>query len=489
MPGVVVTTAVRTGPTNTQVTPTATLFVAGVTTRGPEGKAVAVTSIADYEAIYGGPSTSGWVHQTLTSFFEEGGARAYVSRVVVDTAVAALIELDDASGDPAITLTAAGEGTWANAGNLKAAVTHVGDNFRITIVFDGETVFTTSAHARSEQGASFAVDEINGSAVAGLYITAALGAGTFPAVMASSNFAGGVDSTGGEVVDDSDLAEALAFFIDSYGPGAVAAPGFYSTDNYDKLIAHAVAYGRIAILGFDRDDSASSAAADAATYADVAGAEYAAFYYPWVKVPYGNLTQVIPCEGYVAAKRAKVQNEVGPWSAYAGAASQANFVTAPYAVLSSTQETALVNAAVNPIKLVNGTTRIYGARSVSSDVANFRFITGRETVNYIVYQAKTGLEALVFQPIDGRRALFARIASTLVAIMERIRIGGGVYEAIDATGKLVDPGYSVVVNDSLNPVSQLASGTIKAKIGARISSIGETIEIEIVKSNLTASLV
>ena len=158
-------------------------------------------------------------------------------------------------------------------------------------------------------------------------------------------------------------------------------------------------------------------------------------------------------------------------------------------MLSSTQETALVNAAVNPIKLVNGTTRIYGARSVSSDVANFRFITGRETVNYIVYQAKTGLEALVFQPIDGRRALFARIASTLVAIMERIRIGGGVYEAIDATGKLVDPGYSVVVNDSLNPVSQLASGTIKAKIGARISSIGETIEIEIVKSNLTASLV
>ena len=489
MPGVVVTTAVRTGPTNTQVTPTATLFVAGVTTRGPEGKAVAVTSIADYEAIYGGPTTSGWVHQTLTSFFEEGGARAYVSRVVVDSAVAATLDLDDSSGDPAITLTASGEGTWANGGNLQAAVSYIGDNFRIAISFNGEVVYTTASHAKSETGASSAVDELNGNATAGLYVTAALGVGTFPAVVSASSFTGGVDSTSNELVDDSDLAEALAFFIDSYGPGAVCAPGFYSSDNYDKLIAHAVAYGRIAILGFDRDDSASSVAADAASYADVAGAEYAAFYYPWVKVPNGNLTSVIPCEGYVAAKRAKVQNESGPWSAYAGAASQATFVTAPYVVLSSANENSLVNAAVNPIKLVNGTTRIYGARSVSSDVANFRFITGRETVNYIVYQARTGLEALVFQPIDGRRALFARIASTLVAIMERIRIGGGVYEAIDATGQLVDPGYSVVVNDSLNPVSQLASGTIKAKIGARISSIGETIEIEIVKSNLTASLV
>jgi hypothetical protein len=95
----------------------------------------------------------------------------------------------------------------------------------------------------------------------------------------------------------------------------------------------------------------------------------------------------------------------------------------------------------------------------------------------------------VFQPIDGRRALFARIGSSLTAIMDRIRQAGGLYEAIDASGKIVDPGYSVQVNDSINPVSQLASGTIKAKVGARVSSIGETIEVEIVKSNLTASLV
>ena len=73
--------------------------------------------------------------------------------------------------------------------------------------------------------------------------------------------------------------------------------------------------------------------------------------------------------------------------------------------------------------------------------------------------------------------------------MERIRVGGGLFEAFDGLGKQVDPGYTVVVNDAINPLSQLATGVIKAKIGARVSSIGDTIEIEITKSNLTSTLV
>jgi hypothetical protein len=483
MPGVVVTTAVRTGPTNAQVTPTATFFVAGVTTRGPEGKAVAVTSIAEYETVYGGYTSSGWVHQTLRSFFEEGGARAFVSRVIPDDAVSATLELDNATADSCMVLTASGEGTWANAGGLKAAVVNTGSAFSVKIFIGTEPVFTSATHT----SVSDAVDEINGSALAGLYVVAAVGANPgLPVTLAATNFSGGSD---GGAIDDSDLAEALAFFIDSYGPGAVSAPGFYNSDNYDQLITHAAAYGRIALLGFDRDDSVSTVASTAQGYANVAYSEYAAFYYPWVKVPNGSLTSVIPCEGFVAAKRAKVQNESGPWSAYAGASTEARFVMLPYTILSASQENTLVDAAVNPIKLVNGTTRIYGARSISDDTANFRFINGRETLNYIVYESKQSLEALVFQPIDGRRALFARIASTLTAIMDRIRQAGGVYEAVDTNGRIVDPGYSIVVNDSLNPVSQLADGTIKARVGARISSIGETIEVEIVKSNLTASLV
>jgi len=81
MPGVVVTTAVRTGPTNAQVMPTATLFVAGVTVRGPEGKAIAVSSIAEFEAVYGGYTSDGWVNQTLENSLKRV-ARALMFRAL-----------------------------------------------------------------------------------------------------------------------------------------------------------------------------------------------------------------------------------------------------------------------------------------------------------------------------------------------------------------------------------------------------------------------
>ena len=144
---------------------------------------------------------------------------------------------------------------------------------------------------------------------------------------------------------------------------------------------------------------------------------------------------------------------------------------------------------INAIKVISGTTRIYGARSASEDTENFRFIIAREVLNQVVHEAEIALEALLFLPIDGRRSTFSRVAATLTAIMDRIRVGGGLYEAFDGTGKQIDPGYTVQVNDAINPLTQLATGVIKAKIGARVSSIGDRIEVEITKSNLTSTLV
>ena len=62
-------------------------------------------------------------------------------------------------------------------------------------------------------------------------------------------------------------------------------------------------------------------------------------------------------------------------------------------------------------------------------------------------------------------------------------------EEYDEGGKQIDPGFTVQVNDAINPLTQLATGVIKAKIGARVSSIGDRIEVEITKSNLTSTLV
>jgi phage tail sheath protein FI len=213
-----------------------------------------------------------------------------------------------------------------------------------------------------------------------------------------------------------------------------------------------------------------------------------AFYHPWVQIPVGSSTVDIPAEAYVAAVRSKTHNAVGAWKAYAGVASEASFVTG-LALPVSRAEADLMDASyVNPLRLINGRVRIYGARSHSSVVAQWRFITARDTINYIVTQANNRLEDLVFSTIDGRSTLFANIINSIQSVVEPIRINGGFYEGFAADGRRIDYGYTIKCDASINPLTALENGTVSARLGVRVSSIGDKIEVDLIKSNLTTAL-
>jgi hypothetical protein len=63
--------------------------------------------------------------------------------------------------------------------------------------------------------------------------------------------------------------------------------------------------------------------------------------------------------------------------------------------------------------VISGRVRIYGARSASDDEENFRYITAQEMLNYIVVEAQSRLEDLVFSTIDGRGSLFGQVDARL----------------------------------------------------------------------------
>lgn len=482
MPGVVVTTAVRTGPTSVQVTPTATAFVAGVTSRGPSGSATLISSLDQYEEIYGGYTSSGYVHQTVKTFFEEGGARIYVSRATgagADPATCALLDDDD---ETAITLTATGKGTWANSGGLEATVTvPASGSFYIDILLGGTRVYRTATYTTKAD----VLNEINNSATAALYVTATSTGTLDPVAVVAQDFSGGDD---GSTVVAADIVTALGDFTYDLGSGAVMAPGFYDATTVNALIAHANTNHRIALSSVAAGSTAGDAVEDTANYVGDAHSEHIAVYWPWIKVPNGSLTMTIPPEGFVAAKRAAVQNSRGVFYPYAGEAGSARYVVGLETSVSKEDTDTVDAGCVNAIRIIQGSLRVYGARSLSEDADNFRFITAQEVLNYIVYLAERDLESLVFQPIDGRKTIFARVASTLTAILDPIAKSGGLFAIYDVNGNEVDPGYSVIVSDALNPVTQLAEGKIVAKVGARVSGIGDKIEVEVTKSSLTTSL-
>ena len=486
MPGIVVNTSVRTGPATTNTSPVASWFVVGLTERGASATPKLVTSIADYETVFGNYVSYGAVYQQVQTFFEEGGAEVYVSRVVGASATAGTLAIPNTTSGTALTLTAAGPGDWSQ--NLEITLTTLGTGKTLKAYLDDELVYNSGEVATAQA----LVNKIGASAVAAKYFTATIGSGTFANVSSLTAFSAGDDDRAAIV--DQDWLDALDAFGSELGAGAVSLPGFVDSGNAESVhadvLAHCYTNHRMAILSVPEDYTPTQAGDHAESLSAYDYAEYGGLFYPWVDMNLDDGTALtISPEAYVAAKRSVAFNRVGPWSAYAGLVSQSNFITGLAESISKTTGDALDEQRCNALRIINGAVRVYGFRSLSSDEDNFRFLNSREMLNFIVVQAEQQLEDLVFSPIDGRNALFTQVKGRLIGLLEPIRIAGGLYEAFDATGKRIDYGYSVVVNDAINPVSQLAGGLVRARVGVRVSSIGDQIQVDVTKSNLTASVV
>ncbi len=488
MPGVVVSTAVRTGPSSTTVRESSQLFVVGKAERGPSDTAVLVQSIAEFEMTFGGYLSSSYLHPTVETFFEEGGTQCYVVRTVGSGATTGSLELENSSSSVVMTLTANGAGAWSE--DVTVSVTQPSNtSFKIAIAYEGEAIYSTGTCTSLAQAAG----RINVSTVASKYLSAAVetGATGIPAVVTNQELSAGSDANSS--VNDAAYIASLDLFNGALGSGAVAIPENWTTQATmrNAIVSHANANNRVAIL---HAPSGSNTAAVIAAAADVQAednAEHAAMYYPWIEVPttVPGVVRTIPPDGYVAAKRAVAHNQTGSHVPAAGLLSASRFVSGVETDIDKATGDVLDAANVNAIRIIQNTVRIYGARSLSADEDNFRYITTMDTVNHVVVESARTLEDLVFSTIDGRNSIFSAIESRLISILSPLRDIGALFEAYDANGRKIDPGFTVRCDAKLNPVSQLAGGTVKAKVGLRTSSVGDKIDVDIVKSNLTASVV
>jgi phage tail sheath protein FI len=291
-------------------------------------------------------------------------------------------------------------------------------------------------------------------------------------------------------IGDTDYVDAMALFIDSLGTGAIACPESNSQAVYQGLIEHANNNNRMAILHTSAGTSDPTTFAEAIT-AQESHLEHAGLFWPWVSVPSTviGVSRLIPPDGYVAAVRARAHNQTGAHVPYAGLVTQARFVDGIEYNVGKADADVYDDSRVNVIRTIANTIRVYGARTLTQDTENFRYLTAQEVVNSIVVDAYRSLEDLVFSTIDGRNNVFASVEAKLIGVLEPMRVAGALYEAFDNLGRRIDYGYTVKCDTSLNPVTQLAEGLVRAKVGVRVSSVGDRIEVDIVKSNLTNSVV
>ena len=184
MPGVTITTAVRTGPTSTTVRASSQAFFVGLAERGPADEAVLVTSLAEFEETFGGYVTYAYLHPTVQTFFEEGGTQCYIARVVGPGATSAqvLLNVGGVGGANCIRLTANGPGTWAH--DMDIEVVASGSSKNIKLYYNDVLVFATGLKSTTLQ----LVTAINSSAIASKYMTAVKLTDGMPEVSAVTAF-------------------------------------------------------------------------------------------------------------------------------------------------------------------------------------------------------------------------------------------------------------------------------------------------------------
>ncbi len=91
----------------------------GIAERGPVGVAVAVESMRQFQAVFGGYIGGGFLAYSVRAFFENGGRRARIVRVASDDpaqgAAAGAIGIPVVGGGDPWTVAASSLGAWGNA--------------------------------------------------------------------------------------------------------------------------------------------------------------------------------------------------------------------------------------------------------------------------------------------------------------------------------------------------------------------------------------
>lgn len=481
--GVTVTRTASAGSLYPIPVPSASYFVAGLANRGPSSDVVRVTSMAQFEANFGIRPSFGNLYDDVNTFFSEGGGEAYIARVVGPAATQGSLSspLVDRAGTPVATMqvTAKGPGAWSSDVTVSIIAGTVPNTFTLSILYLGVEV-ERFANLASPQDA---VTKTAGSAWVSVtdLASATTAPNNNPAVVGPVALTAGADDRSS--VNAAALVTALGRFGPQFGDGCVAIPGGGDA-THAGLIAHATANNRLAICVSARGATATQLSTLAATY----NSEFAGLFGPWIQTrdAFGG-TLVIPPDGYVAAVRARAHRDVGPWQAPAGERARSTVVVGVDQIFDATTANALEDAKVSPILPAPFGVRLYGWRSLSADTANWRLLTGVDTINRIVVSARAQLDKLLFSTIDSKGHLLAQIEGAMVGIVAPMADQGGLYAWIDADpngGNPVqrDPGYSVTTD----PTREVASANmVVANIAVRVSPTGALIALTVTKVGVT----
>lgn len=377
----------------------------GETERGPAAPE-ALNDYVDYERLFGGYTGRSYMPYAVKGFFDNGGQRLYVARIISDTAKTASLKLKSGKKD-ALTISALNAGDWGNRIAVRVTVgkssTETERTFRLEVFWFSHMNYIKVKTGKpdpsqaddlevfddisiQENSSYYFKNSVNGKSNLILISLEEEDARLLPDN--GEKLFWGAGGSDGEVpvlsdyMGDDGLDGKPATGLNALGKiegiSTLYAPLSYVIEGLDKaLIAQCeTLQDRTAIfdtaLGDPRPDPWSTHESS-----------FAACYTPWISVTgFDSKDVMIPPGGYIAGIYARNDLVKGPNKAPVNEVLQG--VKGVERVLSVQEQEALSIRKINPVITRTGTDYVaYGADSLSDMTGEYKRINQRRYVNYL----------------------------------------------------------------------------------------------------------
>lgn len=444
---------------------TGLLLVIGETHRGPETP-VEINSAADRDLIFGPRQAYGVLHDMLDVFFNTGGTRAIVSRVVSSTAVAATRDIAGTSGN-SLKATATSTGDWGNA--LSVAVTANGSTRRVVVTDQG-----TGATLEQTPEFSTLADFVGWT---GTYIKLTAGSGTgLPPAAAAAALTGGASNRGS--IDTAAYVTAANRFTPEHGIGQLAVPGVFTEQVHLAILALAntTKTPRFAVLDLDPTMTASQKTAYLANLKLNGHWGTAIVSRVLVRGTDGG-TRYASGSGFFCGRAAYTDSVAGPGQAPAGQDyGEHRYILDVEDTYTDDQRGLLNTAGGVCIARVNGRPRLYGARSLANTALHpaFKWLTTARVTMAFKANADDILESHVLRRnlSPERIALGNELTGLAEQFLEDDNLDGG-------PSKLPELAYRIDTSDAVNTQASIDDGWIRADAEIRPPNVAERVRLNL----------
>lgn len=485
-PGVYIEEIER-GPRPIEGVPTSTAAFLGETERGPI-KPRLVTSYKEYQRWFGGTfGDSKFLPYAVSGFFENGGKRLYVARIVGSKAKKAKAEFGN------FVVTATGAGDWGKHvwASISASTTeHVKDGKKEPVGFRLRLVFWSTS-SKDFKGYDPLIDSTTtprpslvedfddlvfepaspdywqkrlqgNSALATLEIKGAVNVSDLPKVPALLTLADeaaadiGTDDYVGVKADDRDELQGLsALELDPYREVSLVYAPNVEKATVDKIVTHCEKM-RFRFAAVDAPANISDLnQLDPRTL--LRESAYAAFYYPWLMVsdPTTGARKKVPPGGHALGVYARTDTERGVYKSPANETLR-GALELEYDINDGMQEI-LNPRGVNVIRQFPGRgIRIWGARTMSAN-SLWKYVSVRRLFIFLERSIHEGTQWVVFEPNDMR--LWDRVTDTLRLFLRSQWRQGSLY------GRTEEQAFFITCNESTMTQDDIQNGRLICEVG------------------------